>query len=458
MAMVPGAKRRRLGEDEEEELVDRISLLPDGVLGDIVSLLPTKDGARTQLLSSRWRHVWRAAPLNFDLPGQPVVADVSRILAAHPGPCRRFSFNMDRVSYNEYSAAKANLDSWLRSPSLNNLQELEFVLGYTLDNPPPPLPAPVRRFSPTLHVATFERCSFPDNALHLPHLRQLSLVQVRISEASLHALLAGCSVLESLLLLSNNGFPRLQILSTSLRSIGVSCSRWGDDRLKQLIVEDAPCLERLLFFQASYMAYQDSEIVISVISAPILKILGGLSMKIPRLQLGTTTFQGAKMVSLTTVVHSVEVLALSDVPLSLDAVIDLIQCFPCLEKLYIQTIDLGEKNTWCRKYRNLIGTFDIRLKKIVVSHYRGNQSHVNFAKFFVSNAPKLESMRFEIEDRKMSTVWIERQHRLLQIEKRASRDAQFYFVSRNKSFSRLNARQEQVHDLSTTDPFERIYN
>ncbi|CAN6196713.1 unnamed protein product, partial [Urochloa humidicola] len=317
MEMVPEAKRRRLGEDEEEELVDRISLLPDDILGDIVSLLPTKDGARTQVLSSRWRHVWRAAPLNLRINGDSSIAvsEISRILDAHPGPGRRFCIHTGHVRGNEIPAANANLDSWLRSPALDNLQELEL---HMLSYPLMPLPASVRRFSPALRVASFENCSFPDSPLHLPLLRQLSLVQVRISETPLHALLAGCSVLESLLLLSNHGFPRLQIVSTSLRSIGLSCSTWGDDRLKQLIIEDAPCLERLMVFEASYMVYPGSEIDISVISAPILEILGELSGKFPRLQFSTTTFQGANMVSWTMVVRSVKDLALSDVPLSLD--------------------------------------------------------------------------------------------------------------------------------------------
>jgi hypothetical protein len=50
--------------------------------------------------------------------------------------------------------------------------------------------------------------------------------------------------------------------------------------------------------------------------------------------------QGAHFVSLMTVVHNVKVLALAQKHLSLDAVIEFLKCFPCLEKIYIKVTKL----------------------------------------------------------------------------------------------------------------------
>ncbi|CAO2190043.1 unnamed protein product, partial [Urochloa humidicola] len=476
-AMATGAergRRRRLGEgDEVEELVDRISHLPDGVLGDIVSLLPTKDGARTQVLSSRWRPIWRSGPLNLDLTGPDFTGkrlnadDVSRILSAHQGPGRRFCTG---DMYYGLGDGSASLDRWLQSSALDKLQELKFHRGISYQHPPPPplpLPASVDRFSSTLRVASIGGCSLPEgnsaSTLRLPLLNQLSLLDVRISETSLYALLDGCPALQSLLLTSLRGCSRVQIVSPNLRSIGLRHGRTNTD-LQELVIEDAPSLERLICFEN----YRDKKTTVSVISAPKLHVFApllcfSLGEVVGSIQLTSRLLQTFNILSLTMVVHSVKVLALTQQDLCLDMVINFLKCFPCLENLYIKTTGgPGEKNTWCRKYKNLIGTTEIRLKKIVLAHYRGNASHVNFAKFFVLNARMLESMRLELYQNP-SSAWIEKQHGLIQIKDKASRDAQFDFVAPNSMASNspsrtLDAFVEQVHDLSTTDPFVTFHN
>ena len=99
--------------------IDRISGLPEGLLGDIVSRLPAKDAARTAVLATRWRGVWRSAPLLLvdahlssgawpptDNPS--VVAAVSRVLAAHPGP-----FRCVHLVYSRMAERQAELRHWL---------------------------------------------------------------------------------------------------------------------------------------------------------------------------------------------------------------------------------------------------------------------------------------------------------------------------------------------------------
>ena len=56
---------------------------------------------------------------------------------------------------------------------------------------------------------------------------------------------------------------------------------------------------------------------------------------------------------------------------------------------------------WCT-YRKRNNTLDIGLRKIVIRNYRGNKSHINLARFFVSNARLLES----IAGAKVNTKWI----------------------------------------------------
>ncbi|KAL6605828.1 hypothetical protein ACP70R_041481 [Stipagrostis hirtigluma subsp. patula] len=434
------------GAGEGGDGIDRISRLPEAVLGEITSLLPTRDALRTQTLASRWRGLWLSSPLNLDHSSLPADDEVqagliTRILAAHPGPARRFS-----VRPSDLQDRLAVVAAWLQSPALYNLQELEFCdrrVSPRWWDRKPSLPASTFRFSATLRVLTICQCSILDSTVetfHLPQLKQLSLVCVKISDGSLHGMIDGCPVLESLLLEESHGFSSVRINSRTLISIGISS--------EEVIIEDAPMLKRLL--QLEPVGAQR----LSVVSAPKLETLGltGLGY-ISKLVFGNTVIQNLSAASCVTALCSVKILAINFDDLCLDLVINLMGCFPCLEKLYIMSSMSGNRNFWRRKHRNLIKGLDIRLKTVVLNGYRGINSQINFATFFVLNAKMLELMRFEGSD--SDKDWfISEQRRVLQLEKRASRGAQFCFAT-SHGCRHYFAHIKNVHDLSITNPFER---
>ncbi|CAM0954872.1 unnamed protein product [Alopecurus aequalis] len=304
-------------EDGGEDSPDRISELPDATLGEIVSLLSTKDGARTQILAPRWRRLWRAAPLNLDYRGLPDDEDgvlPGAILSAHEGPVRRLCLPARVLQYGADV-----LEAWLRSPALDNLQQLEFyVLRKGISRPHALLPASVFRFSSTLRVATISQCHLSDGTvetLRFPQLRKLAIVDVNISEVSLHRIIAtSCPGLECLLLSTIFGIRCLRTNSPTLRSIGIGCSF-----SEELIIEDAPWLERLLHLQMGM------GMPISVISAPKLETLGCISDwgKNPRVVFRSTVIQGLRIDNLTTVVGTVKILSIHMLLFDLDTLIGL---------------------------------------------------------------------------------------------------------------------------------------
>ncbi|XP_047050517.1 putative F-box/LRR-repeat protein At4g15060 [Lolium rigidum] len=433
---------------------DRISDLPDAVLGEIISLLPTKEGARTQVLASRWRRLWRSAPLNlhctpylFDRHARDAI--ISRILAVHQGPGRRFCAPV-------YHLHGDRAEAWLRSPALDNLQELELCsyTFYLLFPPatPQPLPAAAFRFSDTLRVATIGECHLTDStvqALLFPKLQKLALNRVSISETSLHTLLAACPALECLLIHDSTGFRCVRINSSSLRSIGVRGFSYQTGlEFPELVIENAPSLKRLLQLGLCYFLH------ISVISAPKLETLGYLSSgSSSRLVFDSTVIQELRVHSFTTTVRTVKILAVDMKALSLDVVIDLMRCFPSLEKLYLQSDGPGKTNLWRRKHQNLIRSLDIRLKTVVCRHYRGIKSHVDFATFFLLNARVLELMTFEVHDKDYNEAFFAQQREMLQVDSRASRGARLRFTS-DWSYRYISL-DPSVHDLDPADPFER---
>ncbi|KAM0925737.1 hypothetical protein ACQ4PT_003997 [Festuca glaucescens] len=400
----------------DEDLVDRISSLPIEILGEIISLLPTKQGARTQVVASRWRGLWRSSPLNLDF--DHITAHwyklshvVLGIIKSHQGGGRRFC-----TPYMYTIHVKHAIEACLLSPALNNLRELE------LSNwEGQPIPASVFRFSPTLCVAHIGHCSLPDatvQGIQFPLLKQLRLVHSSISEGSLHRMIADCPSLVCLLIYSCTGSRSVRINSPVLTSIGVKNYSADTPMLEELIIESAPRLESLLHLD------EHQGLRVSVLSAPKLETIGCTNAT--RLVFGSTEIQ-VRNCGLGTGLCTIKCLALSMCTLSLDMVIELLRCFPCLEKLYIQCNTPAKSNVWRRKHRNLIGHLDIPLKRVVLNFYWGTKSDVDFVNFFALNAGRLETMTLMVNT--YTEEFLAKQRQKLQLENMASNGARLNFTT-----------------------------
>ena len=196
------ANKRRRGKLELQATpagIDFIRSLPDDMLTVIISLLPIKCGARTTVLSRRWRPLWNFTPLDLIdthelCHGYRKSLDAfSKILGSHLGPTKGLRMGKFRSNGKD----RAKLDDWFRSPALDQLEELTFDDGHMRS-----LPTSALRLAPTLRIAKFRNCHFPPlndaPALILPWLKHLELVAVCLSKGDMERLLRGCTALEYL--------------------------------------------------------------------------------------------------------------------------------------------------------------------------------------------------------------------------------------------------------------------
>ncbi|KAJ1267280.1 hypothetical protein BS78_07G044400, partial [Paspalum vaginatum] len=465
--VVTRSKRRRLDDESPGQQLppggggvdDLISRLPDDLLGDVITRLPTADGARTQILSRRWRPLWRSTPLNLDATFD-TAADEARAVAAvraHTGPARRLHLAWRR---HVHSTLPMVDDLLLRCPGGARLQELEMYYAPTLSSKAPPSSFPLPR---TLRVLVMycshdkpwkvEIVGASPSAYDFPHLRQLTLRHVRISESHLHRILSRCPVLESMMLHRNVGYRRLHIRSLpQLRSLAVAedAPSYEEVKLEQVIIEDAPLLERLIPAR-----HQARGLQIQVIHAPKLRVLGYLSDEsISKFEIAGTVVFEVRTPSVA--LHTVKILALQIAPNALDVVIDFLKCFPRVEKLYMveftpkELKNVQTKNAHRRNAR--IECLDVHLKTVELKGYHGRKSEVSLIRFFVSKARVLESFKFIASRRACDAKWTAKQRKKLLLSIRASQGARFHFEP--DGWPSTCVPMKHVHDLALDDPFD----
>ncbi|TVU22603.1 hypothetical protein EJB05_32314, partial [Eragrostis curvula] len=265
--------------------VDRISILPDQILQNVVSRLPAKDAARTAALAARWRGLWRSVPLVFvdthllpecredPLWRPPLEASlgvtnaVSEVLAAHPGP-----FRCVQITCSYMDANKEEIKQWLKLLAAKGVQELAFI------NRPWPLdlPLPAALFSCTaltrLHIGAWK---FPDTTAlprdaGFPHLQELFLSLILMKDRDLAFLLDRCPALEVLTIIASQTDVRLCLVSRSLRCLQLVGCSVGD-----IAVAEAPRLERLVLFLTMPRRIGGNKLSrIKIGNAPNLRMVG----------------------------------------------------------------------------------------------------------------------------------------------------------------------------------------
>lgn len=241
---------------EEEEDADLISDLPDCLLGSIVSLLPPRAGARTAVLSRRWRHIWQSVPLDLDLDARDTdlfcisaqKMSLLLVLASRRGPIRSISADLWGAQ------PKEAYDIWVQALASTHIRDtlvLRFPVRWGVQTNFPSVPLyrlarSLRRLE--LHVCRLDIPGDGDGdgtttLLLLPRLCSLHLSNVRVSEAALHRVLDGCTALRDLILFRIHGLRRLVLRSRTLTTLRIMPHVPMDD----LSFKDAPNLESIDF-------------------------------------------------------------------------------------------------------------------------------------------------------------------------------------------------------------------
>ncbi|CAM0946999.1 unnamed protein product [Alopecurus aequalis] len=325
---------------------DHISRLTNDLLSNIISRLPTKEAARTMLLSARWRCVWAATPLLVDdahlraaresreMSAFGVVRAVSRCVAAHPGPIR--AVRITRISFHNQEYALQGLVASLAAKKVQDL--ILFNRPWPLNMP---LPDGIRSCASLtrLYIGIWHWLwHFPDTTARrpaFPNLHELGIFHTIIEDKEVDALLRHCPKLK-ILSFAMEWYKcptRLRIKSRSL----VVVMEWRCS-FDEVVVDDAPYLERLLFDSI----FEPRPI--KIVHAPKLEVLGFLDLQIHMLEIGGFVIKAGMNVRARAMLPSLKILAVK-VRFSDDMVVKmlptLLRCFPCLETLHIMSIPSG---------------------------------------------------------------------------------------------------------------------
>ncbi|XP_022023894.1 F-box/LRR-repeat protein 25 [Helianthus annuus] len=248
-------------EDKDEDL---ISKLPDCILVEIVSRLPTtKEAIRTGTLSKRWEHLWTSVSnlVFLDHNENKFVFDffsfVDKTLTQRPR-LKLYTFKLH--TYYNSRLYGSHIQNWIRYAVTCNVEHLILRLwnrGYRNEFP---LDQFVFINSCFTHV-TLSCCAFnPTGAISWKNLRKFCIAYGKFDEDFFENVSSGSPMLETLELKYCYGYTRLNITSKSVKNLvfeGYAHACYCDiiefnaPNILTLIVQDVLVLRKFLLLNVS---------------------------------------------------------------------------------------------------------------------------------------------------------------------------------------------------------------
>ncbi|XP_023757708.1 F-box protein At5g03100 isoform X1 [Lactuca sativa] len=218
-------KQIKFQEVMEKVEEDAISALPDCLLQEILSRLPsTKDAIKTGTLSKRWKHLWTSIPtLILSHSNYPIASYCALSVDKTLAQCRQLKLKKFEVHTFFEIRFESLYKNWIRYAISCNVEELNLEFQRWDWQPEFLLDHSVFFINSCFTDLTLSYCILnPIGAISWKNLRTLCIICGSLDEDLIENILCGSPVLETLVLHNCYGCKRLDITSKSVKNLVLS--------------------------------------------------------------------------------------------------------------------------------------------------------------------------------------------------------------------------------------------